>query len=158
VGANGSYESPQGEINEKRRILFPIRLVKFDALLEWDWFDDVGMDAVDEIRGYYIPDFTQWKDHDQYQKAFDRLLRDMKAETERAAGSREHAPRSTATGLCALTAAISLARAERHFADFHLLGIACRSIYTKSARAHNESRSGPPHSRMMNRNLKPPPK
>ena len=27
-----------------------------------------------------IGDFTKWKDHDSYQKAFDRLLRDLKAE------------------------------------------------------------------------------
>ena len=28
----------------------------------------------------HIEDFTQWKDHDAYQKAFDRLMRDLKAE------------------------------------------------------------------------------
>jgi hypothetical protein len=27
-----------------------------------------------------IGDFTRWKDHDAYQKAFERLLRDLKAE------------------------------------------------------------------------------
>jgi hypothetical protein len=26
---------------------------------------------------YNIGDFTRWKDHDAYQKAFDRLLRDL---------------------------------------------------------------------------------
>ena len=25
-------------------------------------------------------DFTRWKEHDSYRKAFDRLLRDLKAE------------------------------------------------------------------------------
>ena len=28
----------------------------------------------------HIGDFNKWKDHDSYQKAFDRLLRDLKAE------------------------------------------------------------------------------
>ncbi|NIW80338.1 MAG: hypothetical protein GWN16_13170 [Calditrichae bacterium] len=28
----------------------------------------------------HIGDFINWKDHDAYQKAFDRLLRDLKAE------------------------------------------------------------------------------
>jgi hypothetical protein len=29
----------------------------------------------------HIGDFTCWKDHDRYQQAFERLLRDLKAET-----------------------------------------------------------------------------
>jgi len=28
----------------------------------------------------HIGDFTRWKDHDEYQKVFERLLRDLKAE------------------------------------------------------------------------------
>jgi hypothetical protein len=28
---------------------------------------------------YFIPDFPNWKDHDSYAKAFDRLVRDLKA-------------------------------------------------------------------------------
>jgi hypothetical protein len=35
-----------------------------------------------EIREYYIPDFTAWKDHDAFEAAFARLLRDLK-DTER---------------------------------------------------------------------------
>lgn len=34
-----------------------------------------------EVREYFVPDFSNWKDHDAYQKAFDRLLRDLKVET-----------------------------------------------------------------------------
>jgi hypothetical protein len=30
-------------------------------------------------RQRHIGDFTQWKQHDTYQAAFDRLLRDLKA-------------------------------------------------------------------------------
>jgi hypothetical protein len=60
------------ERRDKRTILFPIRL------------DDTIMDAVDgwaaDIRrSRHIGDFTNWKDHDSYQKAFDRLLRDLKS-------------------------------------------------------------------------------
>jgi hypothetical protein len=29
---------------------------------------------------YSIGDFTRWKEHDAYQKAFDRLLRDLRVE------------------------------------------------------------------------------
>jgi hypothetical protein len=31
------------------------------------------------IRKRHIGDFTHWKDHDSYQKAFDRLLKDLRA-------------------------------------------------------------------------------
>jgi hypothetical protein len=36
--------------------------------------------AADLRRTRHIGDFTEWKDHDSYQKAFERLLRDLKAE------------------------------------------------------------------------------
>ena len=74
------------EEREERRVLFPVRLVSFEELQDWECFDaDIGIDSAKEIREYFIPDFSNWKDHDQFQKAFDRLLRDLKAETERAA-------------------------------------------------------------------------
>jgi uncharacterized protein YjbI with pentapeptide repeats len=71
--------------NEQRRVLFPIRLVAFKALRNWECFDaDTGKDSAREIREYFIPDFSAWKDHDSYQKAFDRLLRALKkAETKK---------------------------------------------------------------------------
>jgi hypothetical protein len=36
--------------------------------------------AADLRRTRHIGDFTRWKDHDSYQKAFERLLRDLEAE------------------------------------------------------------------------------
>jgi hypothetical protein len=70
------------EIREKKRVLFPIRLVEFETLPAWECFDaDIGKDSAREIREYFIPDFSNWKDHDSYQAAFERLLRDLKAET-----------------------------------------------------------------------------
>jgi hypothetical protein len=32
------------------------------------------------VREYFIPDFSDWKDHDSYQTAFQRLVNDLKAE------------------------------------------------------------------------------
>ena len=63
------------ERHDKRTVLFPIRL------------DDTIVDAVDgwaaDIRRTrHIGDFTNWKDHDSYQTAFERLLRDLKASTK----------------------------------------------------------------------------
>lgn len=72
------------EERDKRRVLFPVRLVSFKNLGEWECFDaDIGIDSAKEIREYFIPDFSNWKDHDQYQKAFDRLLGDLKTESRR---------------------------------------------------------------------------
>ena len=69
---------------EKRtgeRKLFPLRLVDMEALKRWTCFDaDAGKDLAVEVREYFIPDFTDWKHHDTYQTAFDRLLRDLKEE------------------------------------------------------------------------------
>jgi hypothetical protein len=75
------YHARQQEVDEKRRKLFPISLVDFDAIRQWRAFDvDIGKDMAREVREYFIPDFSQWKEHDAYQKAFDRLLKDLRAE------------------------------------------------------------------------------
>jgi uncharacterized protein YjbI with pentapeptide repeats len=69
------------ELQEERRMLFPVRLVDFETLRDWECFDaDVGKDSAREIREFYIPDFSNWKDHDCYQKEFEKLLRDLKPE------------------------------------------------------------------------------
>jgi hypothetical protein len=61
------------ERREKRTVLFPIRLD--DAVMETNeaW-------AADIRRTRHIGDFRAWKNHDSYKKAFERLLRDLKAE------------------------------------------------------------------------------
>jgi hypothetical protein len=40
------------------------------------------MDFPRNIREYFIPEFSNWKDHDAYQQAFERLLRDLKDESK----------------------------------------------------------------------------
>jgi hypothetical protein len=60
------------ERKQKRTVLFPIRLD--DAVMEADeaW-------AADIRRTRHIGDFRNWKAHDEYQKAFGHLMRDLKA-------------------------------------------------------------------------------
>jgi hypothetical protein len=71
------------EVKEGKRVLFPVRLVPFEVLRDWECFDaDTGKDSAREIREYFIPDFTYWRDHDSYQVAFQRLVKDLKAETK----------------------------------------------------------------------------
>jgi hypothetical protein len=62
------------ERRENRTILFPIRLDESILEIEEGW-----PALICNTRN--IGDFTLWKQYDPYQKAFDRLLRDLKAET-----------------------------------------------------------------------------
>jgi hypothetical protein len=72
------------EVRDKARVLFPITLVPFEAIRDWECFDaKTGKDSASEILEYYIPDFSNWKNHDSYQKAFERLVRDLKAPSEK---------------------------------------------------------------------------
>jgi hypothetical protein len=63
-----------------KRKLFPVRLVDMNRLQSWECIDpDTGEDLALEVRRYFIPDFLNWKDHDQFEAAFSRLLKDLRA-------------------------------------------------------------------------------
>lgn len=71
----------QVEIRENRRKLFPIRLVSFETIQSWKCFDaDSGKDLAVEVREYFVPDFSDWKNRDAFENAFAKLLRDLKAQ------------------------------------------------------------------------------
>ncbi|MGA3054364.1 MAG: toll/interleukin-1 receptor domain-containing protein [Candidatus Korobacteraceae bacterium] len=70
----------QRELEEGKQVLFPIRLVPYEVLRDWVCLDVDGKNLAEEIREYFIPDFSNWKDHDSYQTAFQRLVSDLKAE------------------------------------------------------------------------------
>jgi uncharacterized protein YjbI with pentapeptide repeats len=75
------------EVTEHQRILFPVRLVDYESIKTWECFDaDTAKDLATEIREYYIPDFTAWKDHDAFEAAVALLLRDLKAEDKLPSG------------------------------------------------------------------------
>lgn len=64
------------EDEQKKAVLFPVRL------------DDAVMDektgwAADVRKSRHVGDFRDWKNHDSYRKAFERLMRDLKAEASR---------------------------------------------------------------------------
>ncbi len=65
------------EEHEKRQMLFPITLVPQENIRQRELF---GTDSAREIREYLMDDFSNWKDHDSYQRAFQQLLKDLKAE------------------------------------------------------------------------------
>lgn len=58
------------ERRRKQTVIFPVRL------------DDTVMESTEpwaaKLRGRHIGDFRNWKEHDAYQAAFQRLLRDLK--------------------------------------------------------------------------------
>jgi hypothetical protein len=62
------------------QVLFPIRLIDMHTLREWTCFDaDFGRDLANEVRQYFIPDFSNWQDETAFDAAFKRLLADLKA-------------------------------------------------------------------------------
>ena len=74
------------EKREKRQVLFPIALVPFAEIKAWQsFYADLGEDLAQEVREYFIPDFSRWKEHDAFEQAFERLLRDLKVEKKGAA-------------------------------------------------------------------------
>ncbi len=69
------------EVKAGKRKLFPISLAPFEAVRDWEAFDaDIGKDMAVEVREYFVPDFSRWKEHDAYREGFERLVRDLKAE------------------------------------------------------------------------------
>jgi uncharacterized protein YjbI with pentapeptide repeats len=70
----------RAEVREGRRKLFPIRLMDYGSLERWESFcADLAEDVAEEIREYFIPDFSNWKDHDAFEAEFDRLLGALKS-------------------------------------------------------------------------------
>jgi uncharacterized protein YjbI with pentapeptide repeats len=63
------------ERRENRLVLFPVRIDDAIEQSSTAW-------AASLRRLRHIGDFSRWKDHDSYSKAFERLLRDLKAESQ----------------------------------------------------------------------------
>jgi hypothetical protein len=64
------------ERNENRLVLFPVRIDDAVVNTQKAW-------AASLRRQRHIGVFTGWKDHDTYQKSFERLLRDLKSAESR---------------------------------------------------------------------------
>ena len=75
------------EVTDNRRMLFPVSLVGFKPLKEWECFDaEIGRDSAVEIREYLIPNFSTWKtNHDAYKENFDRLVKSLQTHNAKAA-------------------------------------------------------------------------
>jgi hypothetical protein len=64
-----------------RRSVFCCWIAPHDMRGGRDFFRDRSRrdHSAREMREYFIPDFSDWKNHDEYQKAFGRLMGDLKA-------------------------------------------------------------------------------
>jgi hypothetical protein len=70
----------KAELANNQRKFFPIALLPYKELEDWECFDpETGTDLAAEIREYFVPDFQDWKDHDSFEKAFVQLLEGLKA-------------------------------------------------------------------------------
>jgi len=80
----------QKERETKREVLFPISLVPHREIRKWECFDsDTGEDLAEKVREYHIPNFSNWKDEDEFEKAFADLMHDLRREdNKRAADAR----------------------------------------------------------------------
>jgi hypothetical protein len=54
--------------------------VEYKLIEKWEVLDSSGEDLAEEVRKFYITDFSNWKDHDAFEAGFTRLLGDLKAE------------------------------------------------------------------------------
>jgi hypothetical protein len=72
--------TPTEGTEERRQVIFPITIVPLAKIREWKNMDvDTGKNSARQIQVYFVPDFSNRKDHDSYQTAFERLVRDLKA-------------------------------------------------------------------------------
>ncbi|MBI4681218.1 MAG: restriction endonuclease, partial [Nitrospirae bacterium] len=63
------------ELEEGKRLLFPIALGSFDDIRKWECFDaDTGKDLAIELREYYIPSLTDWKNKSVFEIEFNKIL------------------------------------------------------------------------------------
>ena len=75
------HRARKRETRDKVRMLFPIRLLSMERLKQWESFDaDTGRDSAREIREYYIPDFSEWKDPAVLEAAINQLLDGLRRE------------------------------------------------------------------------------
>lgn len=71
------YEIAQAKTKERkenRRVLFPISLVPCEKIKQWELEDDETPDLAKEIRKYYIPDFSHWRDDKAFEIELGKLI------------------------------------------------------------------------------------
>jgi hypothetical protein len=77
------HEIKQALVREKEQntqILFPVALCDYDRIRTWKLFHPATItDLAEEVREYFILDFSNWRDVHAYWKILDQLLESLKA-------------------------------------------------------------------------------
>ena len=81
MGADRAAQGAQSRAPERPAQALPRSAGGHGALGDWECFDaDGGKVLAVELRETFIPDFSHWKEHDPFEAAFVRLLKDLRAE------------------------------------------------------------------------------
>jgi hypothetical protein len=59
-------------------------LTDYTTLKKWECLDsDTGEDLAEEVRKHYILDFSNWKNHAAFERAFARLEKDLRTSLDK---------------------------------------------------------------------------
>lgn len=62
-----------------KQLLFPISIVPFTTLQNWKLIDEeTGEDIASEIRSYYIPDFSNWENQNDFLISIGKLIKALR--------------------------------------------------------------------------------
>jgi hypothetical protein len=64
------------ELEENRPVLYPISICDYETLKNWKLFH-LNADLAGEIREYYIPDFSEWKNPTKYSIQLETLVKSL---------------------------------------------------------------------------------
>jgi hypothetical protein len=68
---------------EAKQVVFPVSLIPFEKLRKWELIDsDSGEDLAHELRSFFVPDFSDWKDDAKFDAQFVRLLSGLRGKPE----------------------------------------------------------------------------
>jgi hypothetical protein len=81
VGQNRNRSGTPASVPRESAIALSYQFDTFEGIREWSCPDpDTSKDTPREIREYFIPDFSNWKDERRYEVALQRLLGGLNAD------------------------------------------------------------------------------
>jgi hypothetical protein len=76
------------EKRDRMQVLFPIGLVSIDVIRRWECVDaDSGIDIARELRSYYIPDFSDWRNEEAFDTQLAKVVKALEGSSPESARS-----------------------------------------------------------------------
>ena len=70
--------------------MFPIALASMEDIKTWSSFDaDIGKDLAVEVREYFIPDFSNWRDPLVFERQVERVIMGLRGASHSVGGARD---------------------------------------------------------------------